>query len=64
MADGLLDQAKDLLQNQAGDLLKDPEKLKKEATDLGKKLTPDQYDDKVEGVVDSAIDFIKDKLGK
>jgi hypothetical protein len=64
MADGILDQAKNLLQNQAGDLLKDPEKLKKEATEVGKKLTPDQYDDKVEGVVDSAIDFLKDKLGK
>ena len=64
MAENLLDQAKEFIQDKAGDLLKDTDELKKKATEIGKKITPDALDDKVEGVVDSAIDFIKDKIGK
>ncbi len=61
---GLMDQAKDLLQGKAGELLGDPEELKKKMTDLGKKLAPDSLDDKVGDMVDKAVDFLKDTLGK
>ena len=64
MAEGILDQAKEFIQDKAGDFLKDSEELKKKATEIGKKLTPDALDDKVEGVVDSAVDFLKDTFGK
>ena len=64
MAENLLDQAKDFIQDKAGDLLKNPEEIKKKATEIGKKITPDSLDDKVEGVVDSAVDFLTDKLSK
>jgi len=64
MGDGILDKAKDLIQNNAGDLLKNSDEVKKKATEVGKKIAPDSLDDKVEGAVDSAVDFLKDKLGK
>jgi len=64
MAEGLLDQAKEFIQDKADDLLKNSDEIKKKATEIGKKLTPDSLDDKVEGVVDSAVDFLKDTLGK
>lgn len=64
MAEGFLDQAKNFIEDKAGELLKDTDKLKKEATEVGKKITPDKFDDKVEGVVDSAVDFLKSKVGK
>ena len=63
MAEGMLDQAKDFIQEKAGEILKNPEEIKKKATELGKKITPDSLDDKVEGVVDSA-DFLTDHLTK
>lgn len=64
MADGLLDKAKDLIQNNAGELLKNSDQVKKTVTEVGKKIAPDSLDDKVEGAVGSAVDFLKDKLGK
>ena len=64
MAEGMLDQAKDFIQEKAGEILKNPEEIKKKATELGKKITPDSLDDKVEGVVDSAVDFLTDHLTK
>ena len=64
MAEGMLDQAKDFTQEKAGEILKNPEEIKKKATELGKKITPDSLDDKVEGVVDSAVDFLTDHLTK
>lgn len=64
MAEGMLDQAKDFIQEKAGEILKNPEEIKKKATELGKKIAPDSLDDKVEGVVDSAVDFLTDHLTK
>ena len=64
MADNLIDQAKDFIQDKAGELLKNPDEIKKKATEIGKSITPDSLDDKVEGVVDSAVDFLTDKLTK
>ena len=40
MAENLIDQAKDFIQDKAGDLLKNPEEIKKKATEIGKKITP------------------------
>lgn len=67
----LLDQAKDLLNNSgiadsAKSFLADEKKtadIKKKATELGQKITPDSLDDKVGGVVDSAVDLLKNALG-
>ncbi len=64
MADNLIDQAKDFIQDKAGEILKNPEEIKKKAIEIGKSITPDSLDDKVEGVVDSAVDFLTDKLTK
>lgn len=64
MAENLMDQAKEFIQDKAGELLKNPEEIKKKATEIGKKIAPDSLDDKVEGVVDSAVDFLTDKLTK
>ena len=64
MAEGMLDQAKDFIQEKAGEILKNPEEIKKKAPEMGKKITPDSLDDKVEGVVDSAVDFLTDHLTK
>ena len=64
MADNLIDQAKDFIQDKAGELLKNPDEIKKKATEIGKSITPDSLDDKVEGVVDRAVDFLIDKLTK
>ena len=44
--------------------VEEAEEIKKKATELGKKITPDSLDDKVEGVVDSAVDFLTDHLTK
>ena len=38
MGDGFLDKAKDLIQNNAGDLLKNSDEVKKTATEVGKKI--------------------------
>lgn len=64
MADGLLDKAKDFVQDKAGDLLKNPEEIKKKVTEVGQKIAPDSLDPKVEEVVDKAVDFLTDKLSK
>lgn len=64
MAENLIDQAKDFIQDKAGELLKNPEEIKKKATEIGQKLAPDSLDPKVEQVVDSAVDFLTDKLTK
>lgn len=63
--EGLLDQVKDFISDKAGDLLKgDTTEIKKKATEIGKAITPDALDDKVAGVVDSAVDFLKDTFVK
>lgn len=59
----LLEKAKAFVGDKADDFVKNSDELKAKATEIGKKLTPDQFDDKVEGIVDSAVDFITDKLG-
>ena len=64
MAENLIDQAKDFIQEKAGELLKNPEEIKKKATEIGQKIAPDSLDPKVEQVVDSAVDFLTDKLTK
>jgi hypothetical protein len=64
MADGILDKAKDFVQDKAGDLLKNPEEIKKKVTEVGQKIAPDSLDPKVEEVVDKAVDFLTDKLAK
>ncbi|MBR1882230.1 MAG: hypothetical protein IJ808_04325 [Muribaculaceae bacterium] len=62
-AEGLMDKAKEFLGDKAGDLLGDAEGLKKKVVEVGKSITPDALDDKVEGVVDQAMDFLKGALG-
>ena len=64
MAHNLIDQAKDFIQDKAGELLKNPDEIKKKATEIGKSIAPDSLDHKVEGIVDSAVDFLTDKLTK
>ena len=64
MADGLLDKAKDFVQDKAGEILKNPEEIKKKATEIGQKIAPDSLDPKVEQVVDKTVDFLTDKLTK
>ena len=61
----LLNQATSFIKDQAGDLLSgDTTELKKQATEIGKKIVPDSLDDKVDDVVNSAVDFLKDTFGK
>ena len=65
LGDGnILDKAKDFIGDKAGDLLENVDELKEKAVEIGKKITPDSLDDKVEGVVDQAIDMIKGIAGK
>lgn len=62
---GLLNQATSFIKDQAGDLLSgDTTELKKQATEIGKKIVPDSLDDKVDDVVNTAVDFLKDTFGK
>lgn len=62
---GLLDQAKSFIQDKAGDALSgDTSELKKQITEVGKKIAPDALDDKVESAVDQAVDFLKNTFGK
>lgn len=64
MAENLIDQAKDFIQDKAGEMLKNPEEIKKKATEIGQKIAPDSLDPKVEEVVDKTVDFLTDKLTK
>ena len=41
MADGILDKAKDFVQDKAGDLLKNPEEIKKKVNEVGQKIAPE-----------------------
>lgn len=61
---GLVEQAKDFLSDKAGDLLSNADELKAKVVELGKSIAPDSLDDKVEGMVDQAVDFLKDTFGK
>ncbi len=61
---GLMDKAKEFIGDKAGELLENADELKKKAVKVGKAIAPDSLDDKVEGAVDAAVDFLKDKLGK
>ena len=63
--EGLLDQAKELIGDKAGEFLSgDNAELKEKVTEMIQKITPDSLDDKVPGVVDSAVDFITETFGK
>ena len=62
---GLLDQATSFIKDQAGDFLSgDTSELKKQASEICKKIMPDSLDDKVDDVVNTAVDFLKDTFGK
>lgn len=61
---GIIDKAKDFIGDKAADMLENSEELKKKVVDTAKSITPDSLDDKVEGMVDQAVDFLKDKFGK
>lgn len=58
---GILGKAQEMLQNGAGSILGDPEELKRKLTEVGKAITPDSLDDKVEQVVGAAVDMIAGK---
>lgn len=60
----LLDKAKEFIGDKAGDMLENADELKKKVIEVGKSITPDSLDDKVEGMVDQAVDFLKDTFGK
>ncbi len=57
---GMLDAAK----NAASGLVGNLDDVRDKAVEIGKKFAPDALDDKVEGMVDTAIDFIQEKFGK
>ena len=53
------------VKDQAGELLSgDTTDIKKQAAEIGKKIMPDSLDDKVDDVVNTAVDFLKDTFGK
>ena len=60
----LIDKAKDFIGEKAGDLLENADELKQKVVEVGKSIAPDSLDDKVEGMVDQAVDFLKDTFGK
>ena len=60
----LMDKAKEFIGEKAGDLLENADELKKKVVEVGKSIAPDSLDDKVEGMVDQAVDFLKDTFGK
>ena len=62
-AGNLVDKAKEFIGEKAGDMLANSEEIKKKVVEMGKAITPDSLDDKVEGMVDQAVDFLKDKFG-
>lgn len=62
---GLLDKAKDFAGEKAEEFLHgDHSELKGKITEMIQKVTPDSIDDKVPDVVDSAVDFIANAIGK
>lgn len=60
----LMDKAKEFIGDKAADMLENADELKKKVVETAKSITPDSLDDKVEGMVDQAVDFLKDKFGK
>lgn len=62
-AGDLVDKAKEFIGEKAGDMLANSEEIKKKVVEMGKAITPDSLDDKVEGMVDQAVDFLKDTFG-
>ena len=60
----LMDKAKEFIGEKAGELLENADELKQKVVEVGKSITPDALDDKVEGMVDQAVDFLKDTFGK
>lgn len=60
----LMDKAKDFIGDKAGDMLENADELKKKVVEMGKSIAPDSLDDKVEGMVDQAVDFLKGTFGK
>lgn len=60
----ILGKAKEMLNSgAAANVLGDPEELKRKLSEVGKAITPDALDDKVEQVVGAAVDMIAGKLG-
>ncbi len=62
-AGNLVDKAKDFIGDKAGEMLANSDEIKKKVVEMGKAIAPDSLDDKVEGMVDQAVDFLKDKFG-
>ena len=62
-AGDLMDKAKEFIGEKAGEMLANSEEIKKKVVEMGKAITPDSLDDKVEGMVDQAVDFLKDTFG-
>lgn len=60
----LMGKAKDFIGDKAADLLENSDELKKKVVETAKSITPDSLDDKVEGMVDQAVDFLKGTFGK
>jgi hypothetical protein len=60
----LIDKAKEFIGEKAGEMLENADELKQKVVEVGKSITPDSLDDKVEGMVDQAVDFLKDTFGK
>ena len=56
--------AKEFIGDKASDMLENADELKKKVVDVAKSITPDSLDDKVEGMVDQAVDFLKGQFGK
>lgn len=63
-AGDLVEQAKEFIAEKAGGMLDNMDEVKKKAVEIGQRIAPDSLDDKVEGMVDQAIDVIKGALGK
>lgn len=61
---GILDAAKNMLGDKAGDILANSDELKKKATEIVQKVTPDSLDGKAAEVVSEAFDTLKNMLGK
>ncbi|MCQ2289218.1 MAG: hypothetical protein MJZ74_08980 [Muribaculaceae bacterium] len=60
---GISDIAKNILGDKAGDMVAS-EEVKKKATEIVQKITPDSLDGKAAEVVDSAFDMLKNVMGK
>lgn len=60
----IMDVAKNMLGDKAGEALANSDELKKKATEIVQKVTPDSLDGKAAEVVESAFETLKGMLGK